>query len=275
MPANRALRTLFALLLCLAALVATPARADADYGDIWYEGTSAGGWGVNFAQNDTTIFATFFVSDSNNNPTWFIAQMLRSSDGVYSGPLYVTTGDYYAHSPYDQTKNSETLVGTATFTATDVNHGILNYTVQIGSAPVITVNKTILRQTLVALPLGGNYLGFIAVNDGSSCSGGSSSAFVAYQFVVTEVTSPANLEIDFVNTDSPFNTQCSMTGPAQQFGKVADIPAATYTCGGVTQNPVHVYDIRQLSNGGIEFRWQTLSGYSCVENGYSSAIPQS
>ena len=99
MPANRALRSLFALLLCLAALVATPARADADYGDIWYEGTAAGGWGVNFAQNDTTIFATFFVYDINNKPTWFIAVMLRSSDGVYTGPLSSTTGDYFGDNP--------------------------------------------------------------------------------------------------------------------------------------------------------------------------------
>jgi hypothetical protein len=270
MPANHALRALFALLLCLAALVATPARADADYGDIWYEGTTAGGWGVNFAQNDTTIFATFFVYDINNKPTWFEGVMLRSSDGVYTGPLYSTSGDYFGNTPYNQALNSENLVGTMTFTATDVNHGLLSY--NVGS---VLVSKAILRQTLVALPLGGNYLGTIGVNESSSCSGGASSAFVTYQFVVTEVTSPANLEIDFVNTTSPFSTQCTMTGLAQQFGKVADIPGATYTCGGVTQNPVHVSDIRQLSNGGIEFRWQTLSGYSCVETGYASAIPQS
>lgn len=273
MSRSRALRTLFALLLSLAALTAAPARADADYGDIWYEGTAAGGWGVNFAQNDTTIFATFFIYDSNHNPLWLIAQMLRSTDGVYSGPLYVTTGDYFANSPYDQSFNSETLVGTATFTATDVNHGILNYTVKIGSAPNITVNKNIQRQTLVALPLGGDYLGYIKYNESSACSGGATSGYVAYHFVVTEVTSPANLQIDFVNTASPFSTQCTIAGSAQQFGKVADVPAATYSCAGNSFNPVHVSDIRQLSNGGIEFRWQTVPGYSCVETGYATGIP--
>ena len=274
MCSNRALRLFAALLLSVAALTATPARADADYGDIWYEGTAAGGWGVNFAQNDTTIFATFFVYDSNNNPTWLIAQMLRSTDGVYSGPVYVTTGDYFANSPYDPRFNTETLVGTATFTATDVNHGILNYTVKIGSAATITVNKNILRQTLVALPLGGNYLSWISGTDSSSCSSGAQTFFQPYQLTVTETLSPANLEIDFVDTSSPYSTICTMSGPAQQFGKVADVPAATYTCGGVTQNPVHIFDIRQLSNGGIEFRWQTLSGYSCVETGLASALPQ-
>ena len=65
-----------------------------------------------------------------------------------------------------------------------------------------------------------------------------------------------------------------MSGPAQQFGKVADVPAATYTCTSGTLNPVHISDMRQLSNGGFEFTWQTLPGYSCSETGYGSAIPQ-
>src|SRR4029450_1835185 len=63
-------RNIFAALLLLCA-VAAPARADIDYSDIWYEGALRSGWGVNLAQNDNAIFATFFVYDVNKNPTWF------------------------------------------------------------------------------------------------------------------------------------------------------------------------------------------------------------
>ena len=45
MPTLPRLRSLAALLLLVAAGFAVPAMADTDYSDIWYEGTTAGGWG--------------------------------------------------------------------------------------------------------------------------------------------------------------------------------------------------------------------------------------
>jgi hypothetical protein len=58
------LRTLlFAILLSLT--IVRPAAA-VDYTDLWVSQSELG-WGVNFDQSDTFIFATFFIYDATSN----------------------------------------------------------------------------------------------------------------------------------------------------------------------------------------------------------------
>jgi len=86
------LRTLlFAILLSLT--IVRPAAA-VDYTDLWVSQSELG-WGVNFDQSDTFIFATFFIYDANQQPTWYSGELTLGANGVWSGPLYRSTGSYY------------------------------------------------------------------------------------------------------------------------------------------------------------------------------------
>ena len=105
-------RALAATLLLSAALV-RPAAA-VDWTDIWWAVPEVG-WGVNFVQSDQFIFATFYLHDVNLQPDWYTGQMTVDANGVWSGPLYRTTGSYFGAS-WNKDQTNTLQVGTATFT---------------------------------------------------------------------------------------------------------------------------------------------------------------
>lgn len=254
-----------------AALVAAPAFADTDYTDAWWAGTAQNGWGLAFTQNDYAIYTQFFHYDANHNPTWFGGTIYRQSDGHYNGAMYIVTGDYYGHMPYDPTLFHATAVGSIDFLPTDAGHGQLSYTLN-----GVTVLTQIQRLTLVNIPLAGNYIGYVVQTLSAACfgSGGDQTDYVAAQIIVTQSGAPGNVGIDLRDTISPFDTLCSMNGPATQIGRTFDIPTAAYQCGGVPSTPVHVYDLRRTANGGIEARWQSVPGNSCVNSARFVGIGQ-
>jgi hypothetical protein len=264
---TRTVQALCALLFSFAMLAMAPARADYDYSDIWYEGAAAGGWGVTFTQNDYAIFTTFFVFDASHKPTWFGGTMVRSTDGNYSGTLYTVAGDYYGDTPYNPADNAYVQAGTMSFVATDISHGTLTYTVN-----GVTVNKTIQRQPLVPFTLTGNYYGVYTYGQTAACTGGSGAGYNYIKLVLTQTTNPQELAIQFVNPSDGVTVQCTMAGAYTQAGQVMDLASASYTCQGTTRNPVHVYDLRVLSNGGIAFNWLTVAGPACIQSGIMSAI---
>ena len=79
--------------------------------------------------------------------------MSVDSNGVWSGPLYQTTGTFLGN-PWNSNDRSTTQVGTVTFNPSTSYAGTLTYNVNSTN-----VTKQITRQTLKAIPLGGNYSG--------------------------------------------------------------------------------------------------------------------
>ena len=141
-------------LLALACAVVLPARASADYTDIWYNPAESG-WGVNFAQNDRFIFATFFIYGPNGAPVWYTAQLSRTTSDVYTGPVYVTSGTWFGAETFPPVPPSSVVaVGDATFTASSDVRGTLRYRID-----TVTVTKTIERQTLVPVSVDEIYIG--------------------------------------------------------------------------------------------------------------------
>ncbi|HEX3061865.1 MAG TPA: hypothetical protein VHP55_04320, partial [Usitatibacter sp.] len=72
--------------------VSLPAAATStgiDYTDQWWGGQAEHGWGVNFIEQGTTIFATLFVYGQDQTPRWFVATM-QGSGASFSGPMYST-----------------------------------------------------------------------------------------------------------------------------------------------------------------------------------------
>ena len=162
---KRLLPAILALALLTVGLPAAAQNSTNDYTDIWYL-PSEMGWGVNLVQADNVIFATFFVYGPGNLPTWYTAIIYSDSNDNFSGNLYSTVGTYLG-TPWDPTKYLPTAAGTASFVATSPYTGTLTYSLTGGP----TVVKSIQRQTLTTIALGGNYSGTQAGQySGNNCS---------------------------------------------------------------------------------------------------------
>jgi hypothetical protein len=250
--------------VALLACFVLPAHADLDYTDIWYEGAAKSGWGVNLAQNDNAIFATFFVYDVNRNPTWY---------GRYTGTLYTTRGAYYGSEPFDPALNNFTVAGTMTFTATEPTRGTFTYTVN-----GVSVAKFIERQLLVPLSLAGNYIGAERYTyAGSGCADTQSTFFYFDQYRVaqTPVAGTAQSTLTLLIDDGKTLTNvCKFEGSVIQRGKVLELAAGTSTCPNGTAVPIRIYDLRPSSNGGFELQWTAQTSPNCTQSGRMNALRQ-
>ena len=63
-----------------------------NYQGLWWGGLAESGWGINFAHQDTVIFATWFTYDLNGNPWWLTMSANKTVGEVYSGQLVQTSG---------------------------------------------------------------------------------------------------------------------------------------------------------------------------------------
>src|ERR1700693_5807527 len=137
------------LLLTFLLLTASAQAAAVDYTDIWYN-PSESGWGVNVVQSDTFMFLTFFIYGADSKPTWFTGQVTQDSSNNFNGTLYSTTGTYYIL-PWGGFSGGP--VGTVSFQPLGPYTAQLVYTVN----GVGTVSKTIQRQPLTTITIGGDY----------------------------------------------------------------------------------------------------------------------
>jgi hypothetical protein len=105
--------------------------AATNYQDLWWAAPAGveAGWGVNLTHQGGTMFATWFTYDTNHNPLWYSATATQTAANVFSGTLIQTSGPAFSAVPFDPTQVQRATVGTATFTFTDGNTGIFNYTV--------------------------------------------------------------------------------------------------------------------------------------------------
>jgi hypothetical protein len=117
--------------------------AATNYQDLWWASPagSESGWGINFTQEDTTIFATWFTYDLDGTPMWLVVTAPQTAPGVFSGALYRTTGPAFNAVPFNPTNVVATAVGNATFTFADGNDATFAYTVN-----GIAQNKAITRE---------------------------------------------------------------------------------------------------------------------------------
>ena len=108
-------------------IVGPVAKPGNNYQGIWWN-PSEPGWGINFAHQGDIIFATWFIYDGQRKPWWLIAELHKTAEGVYSGPVSTVTGPPFNAVPFAPAP-VETRVGTMTATFGDATHGSLAYTV--------------------------------------------------------------------------------------------------------------------------------------------------
>ncbi len=255
-------RTLAATLSLLVALYAAPARASTDYTDLWWN-PSESGWGVNFIQADNFIFSTFFVYGATGQPTWFTGQLTVDGNGIWSGPLFISSGTYFGGG-WNPAQSGIRQVGTATFApATDAS-GTLTYNVE-----GVNVSKQIIRQTLKTIPLGGTYLGSLFTIVSACGNPAQNGTFSRYSSIAVTQTGAGNITLAF---GIQGGGTCTLNGNANQFGQIYQIPSATYTCG-AAGSPILVTNLKATAQG-IEGEWQGPIGGGCSESGYFTGTLQ-
>jgi hypothetical protein len=125
-----------------------------NYGGLWWNapGGSEAGWGINFAHQGGTIFASWFTYDLTGKAWWLVMSANQTAPNSYSGSLFQATGPAFDAMPFPPIGSPGgaigTAVGTGTLTFSDANDGTFAYTVK-----GISQTKAITRQTFGPVPL--------------------------------------------------------------------------------------------------------------------------
>jgi hypothetical protein len=269
--------------LCLILLLFAAMRAGANtYGDVWYDAAEPG-WGVFIKQSSTFQFLAFYLygpgTAPDAPPTWVTAQLNDTGDGTglnYTGPLFATTGTYYG-APWQG--NVATQVGTATFAgstvAEDYSHATLTYTIN-----GVLVTKNIVRQTLTAYALGGNYSG-AALGTVSGCSNpanNNTAVSARFNLTLTQVgDASATLSFSFVDPNTAYDGMvCTISGALTHNGELYSITSAAYSCTGSGFSPGGVVsaslDLLDKIGQGVEGKWTATTSAGCAQSLHFAAV---
>jgi serine protease len=105
-----------------------------NYQDLWWvPGGVESGWGLNLAQQGTTIFAGWFTYDVNGNAIWYSVSAPMTTANTFVGALYRTSGPAFSAVPFNPGLVQRTAVGTATFNFSDGNTGTFAYQLHDGA----------------------------------------------------------------------------------------------------------------------------------------------
>jgi Esterase PHB depolymerase len=121
-----------------------------NYEGLWWASPagSESGWGINFAHQGDTIFASWFTYDLTGKGWWLVMTAPKTAPSTYSGTLYKTTGPPFNAVPFNPGAVVATAVGAGTLTFTDSNTGTFAYTLN-----GISQAKNITHEVFGPLPL--------------------------------------------------------------------------------------------------------------------------
>jgi len=204
-----------------------------NYQDLWWNPAESG-WGVNIAQQNDTLFATWFIYGANREPYWVVmpgTSRLPSqvpNEAIYTGAIFQTRGTPFNVTPFVPISDV-TQVGSATFRFTNARDGVLTYNINSN-----TVTKNITRQNIVPLNLAGNYYGGFQRNTTGCTNNQNNGSALDQAIYIVSVAAPTtqttSISINEVGGDS-----CRFTGAYTQFGSTFE-GAGAYTCNGATGN---------------------------------------
>jgi serine protease len=117
-----------------------------NYQDLWWAAPagSESGWGVNFTQQGTTIFATWFTYDADGSPLWLSATLTPTAANTFAGTLYRTTGPPFDAVPFDPSRVTLAPVGTLALTFANGNAATFAYTVN-GVSQAKSITRQVFR----------------------------------------------------------------------------------------------------------------------------------
>ncbi len=253
------------LFLAILLFVAAGRAAAVDYTDIWFL-LAESGWGVNVVQSDSFLFVTFFIYGADGKPTWYTAQLTQDSSGNFNGQLFATTGTSFAL-PWVPAQLGVTPVGTASFQPTGPSTAKLIYT--LTSGPILaTVTKSIQRQTLTAITVGGVYSG---AQTGTYSGAGCADAFSYRDFYDLQVTQGTDGSVSFAFSYNQ-GLSCTFSGTLVQQGQLYSVSNATYQCSTGLKTSASMTEIKATAQG-VEGLFSALSvGGNCREDAQFSGV---
>jgi hypothetical protein len=219
----KAIRRAACIALAAACLVAPPAYATSfstDQSDLWYIAAEPG-WGMQLVQRGSIIFATLFVYGPIGEPLWYTATLDYTSNSIWTGILYATSGPYFATVPFDPMLVGYNPVGTLTWAAQTPETGTLTYSVN-----GITVVKNMVRQALVLDDFGGHYAGgFHQVVTGCANATLNTTTDVTGIIDITQ----NGTAITIVENFPPTGSSCTYTGTVSEAGQMGSAQVG-FTC---------------------------------------------
>jgi hypothetical protein len=232
-----------------------------DQSDLWWIPTESG-WGIQFVQEETTIFATMFVYGPDGKPTWYVATLTYQGSLVWAGTLYATTGPWFGTVPFDPNAVMATAVGTMTLSAPFVNQAALIYTVN-----GIQVIKQIQRQSLVFLNFTGQYAGTLSLQGtGLACDPSRNTNATPANVQITHNTQAITI-VTQTNADT-----CTFPGTYTQGGHFGRVSGG-YVC---ASGDSGTFTIFEMAVSWYDFRGRTLlnSNSGCTLKGYINGLFQ-
>ena len=267
------IRYLRRFLAAAAMALALPAPAAStltpDYSDLWLT-LGEQGWGVNIIQHYDTMFVTLFVYGPDNTARWYHGSAVRTvgaSQTQFSGELYVTTGSHFAQ-PWNPSVFSINSVGSISFNFPTPTTGTVSYSVS--GQPSVT--KSIVRHTLAANTLNGNYIGGVTAN-GTNCRNGVQNGpiLINGELTVSQSTfSQPTFRIDWFPSATQTNT-CTFRGTYAQEGRLGRLDGGTWSCTipGVNNPPQGTFSLSQVEGTMTGFSGRfTGTDQNCDYNGF-------
>jgi hypothetical protein len=254
MQSNPVIRFVVILAAIVAVLGTAPVRGTAfstDQSDVWWN-PGESGWGLQFVQTGSAIFATMAVYEPSGQPIWYSALLIAQPEAsTWSGELIVTTGPWLGTVPFDPALVSRRAVGTMTWHAQSAESGTLTYTVDN-----VLVSTTVYRETLLYDNHAGAYFG----NVETTLCGDTLNQTSGFPATIS-VTQDANQLVVRSPMPSVTNvygqpTSCTFTGDYAQSGHFGR-SQGTFACSDGSHG-THVFTEMTVRKLGWAQLWSTL-----------------
>ncbi|MGZ5041481.1 MAG: cytochrome D1 domain-containing protein [Usitatibacter sp.] len=115
---------------------------------IWFNPNESG-WGVNFTQRGSNVFAAWYTYDNAGNPKWYVApNCSMPAANSCSGTLYQVTGPVFFGVQFDPSKRNVTAVGSVSVSFANNDSGTFSYTVS-GQSRSVQIQRQVFGQGAV------------------------------------------------------------------------------------------------------------------------------
>jgi hypothetical protein len=244
------MRCLIASLVIAISSLLSPAWSTSfstDQSDLWYIPAESG-WGIQFVQRGSVIFATMFVYDQGNIPIWYVATMNSVGNFTWTGDLLLTMGPWFGTMPFNPDAVTFRKVGTMRWVASTITGGTLTYSVD-----GVPVSKNITRQLLVLDDYSGHYGGGIH----QTSTGCFNPAFNGtFEDIGTLNITQNGAAITLQNFPATGGS-CSYPGTLTQLGQMGDV-AGSYVCSDGESGTFHLFEM-QVTTTGLTGRFTSSS----------------
>ena len=249
------------LALCLGAPgIARSSSYSSEITDFWWNADESG-WGVNITLQNDTAYATFFVYDTAQNPTWYSVALFWQGNYVWSGALYQVRGPWFG-GQFNSATVVRRAVGNATFTLSDLGHATLTYTVD-----GVPVSESVTRTTWKNENVTGTYAGGFSLR-AAGCFPPNLNGPKEDVGLISITQTGTNVAITLYNTAS--GVGCSFNGSYSQYGKLGQVQG-NFSCADGTHGTFLVYELAPTING-FTAGVQAQNQYCTQMTGYLGGI---